>query len=122
MQGDVAVAKRKLRQLIQQGSIPRFLRAVEVVKGSKKKVYHFVEWHSGDAKQLMAPTSFTQLCVYRDLGEVCTYCEIRFRFGLFGEVIDLKEYSANCNPCSMNLRQVANSVANHCDTGCRHPN
>ena len=77
MQGDVVVAKRKLRQLIQQGSIPRFLRAVEVVKGSKKKVYHFVEWHSGDAKQLMAPTSFTQLCVYRDLGEVCTYCEIQ---------------------------------------------
>ena len=78
MQGDVAGAKRKLRQLIQQGSIPRFLRAVEVVKGSKKKVYHFVEWHSGDAKQLIAPTSFTQLCVYRDLGEVCTYCEIQF--------------------------------------------
>ena len=44
-QGDVAVAKRKLRQLIQQGSIPRFLRAVQVVKRSKEKVYHFVEWH-----------------------------------------------------------------------------
>ena len=44
MQGDVAGAKRSLRHLIPQGSIPRFLRAVEVVKGSKKKVYHFVEW------------------------------------------------------------------------------
>ncbi len=72
-QGDIAAAKRKLRQLIQQGSIPRFLRAVQLVKGSKKKVYHFVEWHSGDAKQLMATTSFTQLCLYEDLGEVCRH-------------------------------------------------
>ena len=73
-QGEVAAAKRKLRQLIQQGSIPRFLRAVEVVKGGKKKVYHFVEWHSGQAKLLMAPTSYTQLCVYKDLGEVRKHC------------------------------------------------
>ncbi len=88
-QGDVAVARRRLRQLIQQGSIPRFLRAVQLVRGGKKKVYYFVEWHSGDAKLLMAPTSYTQLCLYEDLGEVCKHCV--FFFYSVEEAIDLDQ-------------------------------
>ena len=72
--GEVVAAKRKLRQLIQEGKVPRFLRGAQVLKGTKKKVYHFVESHSGDANELMLPTSFTQLCLYKNLGEVCEYC------------------------------------------------
>ncbi len=117
-QGDVAVAKRRLRQLIQQGSIPRFLRAVQLLKGSKKKVYHFVEWHSGDAKLLMAPTSYTQLCLYEDLGEVCKHCVF---FIPWKGPLAWTNNLANRNPCSMDLRQMANSVVNRCDTSCRHP-
>ena len=122
-QGDVVAAKRKLRQLIQAGEVPRFLRAVQKIKGSKKKVYHFVEWHSGDAKMMMSPTSFTQLCVYEDLGEVCYcchwFCSRRSRCEERSPTSS--RILANRNRCSMDFRQMANSVASRCGTGRRHP-
>ena len=122
-QGDVVAARRKLRQLVQEGEVPRFLRAAQKIKGSKKKVYHFVEWHSGDAKMLMSPQSFTQLCVYEDLGEVGYFCRwfswtgTRFQ----GRSEAYSRILANRNRYSMDFRQMANSVASRCGTGCRHP-
>ena len=114
--------------LLQEGSfdsgeVPRFLRAAQKIKGSKKKVYHFVEWHSGDAKMLMSPQSFTQLCVYEDLGEVGYFCRwfswtgTRFQ----GRSEAYSRILANRNRYSMDFRQMANSVASRCGTGCRHP-
>ena len=57
--------------------MPRYLRAVETVKyksedGSEQmqEVHHFVEWHSGSAKQLVESPNHTQVCVYLDLGMV----------------------------------------------------
>ena len=119
---DVAATRRMLRQSIQEGEVPRFLRAVQKVKGSSKKMYHFVEWHSGDTRELMKPTSYTQLCVYQDLGEVRAKCEYEIeQIDWKWRLSTLSSILADRNRCSMNFRQMANSVSSHCGTGCRHP-
>ena len=74
-------------------SIPRYLRAVEVIPYVKdgirreKQVQHFVEWHSGAPDLLLEPTSHTQLCIYFDLGKVGDCTNVSFvEAYLYGEV------------------------------------
>ena len=74
------VKKKRIREMVnlrkalrnaevKMGNVPRFLRAVETLKGGGT-IDHFVEWHNGDDVRMTKPTSFTQACVYLDLGEV----------------------------------------------------
>ena len=68
---------KKLKLNLHQGTVPRFLRAIETVKcdvgskdGTKRCIQHFVEWHSGEVNELLKPSGHTQVCLYKDLGKV----------------------------------------------------
>jgi hypothetical protein len=60
--------KKKLNAKLKAGTVPRYLRALHEAPFGYAQ--HFVEWHDCNPSQLTKERSYTQLCVYEDLGKV----------------------------------------------------
>ena len=75
------VDKRKVAVKVNEGCVPRFLRAIEPLQYKtadgvlwERKIHHYVEWHSGKPSLLVKERSHTKVCLYLDLGTVIRSC------------------------------------------------